>query len=115
MPTSATSAPCLSARSMTLVPSSMSLLMSYSIMLNRASSTHLRAAHRHGGDLDCWTTYTNWHRLTVLTAGPDTIGALEICAEHADFAHHVWPVADQVHAFERRGELAIFDQIALGE
>ena len=40
---------------------------------------------------------------------------LEVVAEHVDLAQHVGAVADQVHALERRGDLAVLDQVALGE
>ena len=53
------------------------------------------------------------HALPVLAAGPDPVADLQVVAQHGDVAQHLGAVADEVHALERRGQLAVLDEVAL--
>src|SRR5664280_819791 len=46
--------------------------------------------------------HTNWHRLSILAAGPDTLVELQIAADHRDSGQHIWPVSDERRVLQRR-------------
>src|SRR5439155_26320853 len=79
------------------------------------SRSDLRSADGDRRDLDGGATDADRNVLTVLAAGPDAVRHLDVVAEHGDLAENVGAVADQVHAFQRRGDLAVLHEIALGE
>src|SRR5690606_35983902 len=105
---SATSAPAFFARSTTRADAASS-----SSIPSIRSPTDLCAADGHRGDLHGRTADAHRHALPILAAGPDPVGGLEVVAEHDDLAHHVGAVADEVHALERRRDLAVLDEVAL--
>src|SRR5438045_371839 len=41
------------------------------------------------------------------------VAGLEVAAQHVATTQHLGTVADQVHTLERRGQLAVLDQVAL--
>src|SRR5687767_8339353 len=79
----------------------------------RRRRSDLRAAHRDRADLDRRAPYADRDALAVLAAGPDPVRRRDVVTEHDDFSEDVGPVADQVHPLQRRGDLAVFDEIAL--
>src|SRR5688572_26572667 len=79
------------------------------------ASPDLRPAHGDPGDAGRGAADADGHRLPLFAARPDAVGELDVGAEHVDLAEHIGAVADQVHAFERRRDLPVLDQIALGE
>src|SRR5262249_8115865 len=78
-------------------------------------SADLRAADRDLVDLVGRAADTDGDALAVFAARPDAVGKLEVVAEHRHLPQHVGAVADEVHALERRGDFAVFDEVALGE
>ena len=73
-----------------------------------------RAAYGETIDLDGWNSYSDRDRLTVLAARAYTFIEFQIVAYHGDSSQYVGAVSDQCCALDRRGNLAIFDQVSLG-
>ena len=67
------------------------------------------------GDLHRRRPDADRHRLAILAAGPGPVRELEVAAQHRHLAQHVGAVADQVGPLERRGQLSVLDQVALGQ
>src|SRR4051794_29466739 len=83
--------------------------------LRATSSADLRATDRDRVDLYGGASNADGNALPVFAAGPNTVTRCHVGPEHGDLAQDIRPVADQVHALERRGELSVFDQVALGQ
>ena len=79
------------------------------------SASDLGAAHGDVGDAHGRAAHADGHGLAVFSAGPDAVRDLEVAAEEVDARQHLGAVSDQVHALERGGELAVLDQVALGQ
>src|ERR1700722_11956272 len=78
-------------------------------------SAEVRAAHGDGRDLDRGAAHAHRHALPVLAARPDAVAHLDVVAEHRDLAQDLGAVADEVHALQGRGDLAVLDEVALGQ
>src|SRR5882672_11264700 len=78
-------------------------------------SADARTSDRDGIDLDGRTSDADRHALPVLSARPDPVAHLDVFTEHRHAAQDFRTIADQVYALERRGDLAIFDEITLGQ
>ena len=52
--------------------------------------------------------------MPAFPAGANTAVQCHVIANHADFRHRIWHVANQGCAFDRGTDLAVFDQIGLG-
>src|SRR5689334_19154289 len=83
--------------------------------MGRAGSLGLRASDGDARDLDGGGADADRDRLAILAAGPDAVGELVVAAEHGDAAQDLGAVADQVDPLEGRGQLAVLDEVALGE
>src|SRR5262249_36997049 len=81
----------------------------------RMGELDLRSADRDRADLDRGAPDADGNALPVFPACPDPIGCLDVVAEHLHFTKNVGAVADQVHPFEGGGDLAVLDEVALGE
>src|ERR1039458_2816091 len=61
--------------------------------------------------LERGNTHADWHRLSILATGPDTLVELQIAADHRDPGQHVWPVSDERRVLQRRSNDAVLDQV----
>src|SRR2546429_4571499 len=71
-----------------------------------------RAADRQAINFYCRNTNADGYGLAVFSAGTNTFIEFEIVADHGDPRQHIWAVADQSSALNRRRDLAIFDEIS---
>ena len=55
----------------------------------------------------------HWHRLAVLAAHPRV--EIEVGGDGVDVLQHPWAVADQGGTLDGVGDLAVLDQVALGD
>src|SRR5260221_8931418 len=78
-------------------------------------SADARTSDRDGIDLDGRTSDADRHALPVLSARPDPVAHLDVVTEHRHAAQDFRTIADQVYALERRVDLAIFDELTLGQ
>src|SRR5262249_21141785 len=79
------------------------------------SLSPLRPSDGDAVDLDRGGAHAHGHRLAVLAARPHPVGELEVAPHHRYPREHVGPVADEVHPLERGGDLAVLDEVALGQ
>ena len=81
-------------------------------LLHEAADIFLRgAADGQAIDFDGRNAHADRHGLSVFAAGADAFVEFQIVADHRDARQHVGTVADQRCAFDRRGNLAVFDQV----
>src|SRR5690606_27493767 len=59
--------------------------------------------------------YPYGYALTVFAAGPTSVRQGDVISEHHYSPQRFRTISDQIRALERRGDLAVLDQIALGE
>ena len=70
--------------------------------------------HRHHLQLQGWLPDPDRHALPLLATDADPGIQRQIVADHGDLLHRLGPVANQGRPLERRGDLAILDEIGLG-
>src|SRR6266849_3182005 len=73
----------------------------------------LSASHRHLAYLDCGDSDADWNILSFLAADSHARIEREIVADSGDVFERLRSVTAQGRALNRRGYLAIFDQIRL--
>src|SRR5690606_25790129 len=96
-------------------PSSSSQASSSQTRSSLLLSAHARSTHGQRVELDGWHADADGDALAVLATRPHAVGQLEVVADHAHGRQRLGAVADQVDALEWRPELAVFDQVALGQ
>src|SRR5438445_13619510 len=87
-------------------------LRSLSLLHEGTAGLVRRAADRPAINFYCLNTNADRNGLAVFPASADAFIEFEIVADHGDPREHIWAVADQRSALNRRGDLAIFDQIS---
>ncbi len=85
-------------------------LRSLSLLHEDAAALLRRAADRQAINFYCWNTNADRNGLAVFPASADAFIEFEIVADHGDPRQHIWAVADQSSALNRRRDLAIFDE-----
>src|SRR5262245_53573785 len=80
-----------------------------------ASLPDLGTPNRDLRNLDRWAPDADRDALPVLAARPDTIRNANIMTQHHYISKRFGTVSDEVHAFERRRQLAVFDEVTLGQ
>src|SRR5262252_5761569 len=61
--------------------------------------------------LQRWNAHAHRHSLPILATGAYAFVQLQIIAYHADARQNIGTVADQRSAFDRGGNLAVFDHV----
>src|ERR1019366_2872412 len=61
--------------------------------------------------LERGNTHADWHRLSILATGPDTLVELQIAADHRDSGQHIWSIPNERRVLQRRSNDAVLDQI----
>src|SRR6187399_799920 len=79
----------------------------------RALSRDFGATNGDSPDLEGWTADADWNALSIFATGPDSIGERHVLSEHGYLSQCFGTVADKVHVFQRRRDLAAFYQVAL--
>src|ERR1700761_9322494 len=72
-----------------------------------------RATHRHAVHTQGRLTDTDRHALAVLAAHADALVQRQVVADHRHAREYVRAAADQRGAFDRAGDLAVFDEVGL--
>src|SRR6185436_1807883 len=80
----------------------------------RIMSSACCAADSEAIDSKRWLTYADRHALAFLAAGAHASVQRHVIADHADASECIGTIANDGRAFNRIGDLTVFDHVSLG-